>query len=71
MSEFEERINHTKFLNAASVDSEDQTIRSAASSDTYGDVLPDAWESLDAVDDIQYVSEQHLIDMACIHYFVV
>ena len=44
-------------LKIASADSEDQTVRSGTSSDYYGDVLPDAWGSIDEADENQNVRQ--------------
>jgi len=46
MSEFELKKANDN-LTALSADSEDQTIQSSTSSDIYGDILPNAWGSLD------------------------
>ena len=49
--------NFKKSLKVSSIDSEEQTIKSASSSDAYGDVvLSDTWGSIDAADENQNVS---------------
>mmetsp|Transcript_7275 Transcript_7275/g.10825 ORF Transcript_7275/g.10825 Transcript_7275/m.10825 type:complete len:453 (+) Transcript_7275:87-1445(+) len=52
MSEFEIKKNYST-LASLSVDSEDQTIQSSASSDIYGDILPSVWGSLDEAESIK------------------
>lgn len=57
MSEFVKGSNFKKSLKVSSIDSEEQTIKSASSSDAYGDVvLSDTWGSIDAADENQNVS---------------
>lgn len=47
MSDAAKLINN---IASFSVDSEERTIQSTVSSDIYGEVLPDAWGSIDELD---------------------